>query len=1097
MDISKQITELNKMNLSPDEMNKVDQILRELAKRGNSQAYEQLLSPYYDEIPVSIDRFIDDDDYLGKSTNQGKDVFPYWRNALNEILHGGKSYEEVIFAGCVEADTKIPLMDGTNPTIFEMYNHWMNGKRDYWTYSYDHRLHRIVPGKVSNVYCAGVVKVYEIVFDDGSVTKCSWDHKFLLRNGQYKYARDLVEGDSIMPLNRYINNRGYEVVRNPQKDGTYVDEKTFHLSYDYKKGVSTGAIHHKNFNKLDNRPENLVRIPGRVHYLYHSKHSGEKLTKYNNEHPTELLDRLAKGRATRWCGDNNEEYRREASLRMSSRNKDPEFIKKQLDGRITSGDIERKRLARIKYNKTKAPRVRRILEEYTDDQIISAVRTSYNLDTACNKLGMSHTGLSSCMNRLGLTNDDFLPLPEVTNHMQRRMLNWYNKLYNEHGYLTDELVANSGYYKIPKVTKFVNDKFNGNYERFISVVSNYNHKVVSVRKTDEEMLVYDLTVEEVHNFAMIPATNGNENSCVFCHNAIGLGKSWNACIIGAYLLYRLLCMKNPQSYYGLAANTPIVFAFFNIHKYLSLDVAYGQFQRFLQDSPWFLRHGEIRGVKNREYFPEKNIEFLVGCNEEHAIGKNIFFAMLDEMSFAKHANVDILKSGIMKLYRSVQTRMTSRFMRDGILLAKAVLISSKKSDSDFLDQYAMKQKGKPGVYIVDEPHWVVKPQAYSNKTFRLAVGSKNKKSVCLDDNDPRTDAELINEGYMQILHPPAELRAAFEFDMDAKLRDLAGVSTTVFTKFIAYDKLKRCYSNQFQNAFTNSQPVIGLDDPSQLWDYFDLSRVPDWVKALPGFLHLDIAYSGDGYGMGYIACAGVKTQFKEHIGEQATDPVYIHVFGCSIKAPKGSQVSLEKVRQFIYWLKFTNGFNLRSVSTDGFMSADTRQAMITRGIDAALLSLDKKPDGYLALKNAIYEKRTTIVEDELLEEELIHLERNEMTGKIDHPQSGSKDMADGLAGALWNASLHQDEYSMIPHSIEVILDVNKDDLSIEDATTEELEAQLTNFTRKKEEKPESLAIKDTDDIDTVVGKVVRRPEESQSLTDEQRMLLESMGIVVW
>ena len=50
----------------------------------------------------------------------------------------------------------------------------------------------------------------------------------------------------------------------------------------------------------------------------------------------------------------------------------------------------------------------------------------------------------------------------------------------------------------------------------------------------------------------------------------------------------------------------------------------------------------------------------------------------------------------------------------------------------------------------------------------------------------------------------------------------------------------------------------------------------------------------------------------------------------------------------------------------------------------------------------------------LLVQELVGLERNGNTGKIDHPDggtSGSKDQSDAVCGASWNASQHAEEYA--------------------------------------------------------------------------------------
>ena len=127
-------------------------------------------------------------------------------------------------------------------------------------------------------------------------------------------------------------------------------------------------------------------------------------------------------------------------------------------------------------------------------------------------------------------------------------------------------------------------------------------------------------------------------------------------------------------------------------------------------------------------------------------------------------------------------------------------------------------------------------------------------------------------------------------------------------------------------------------------------------------------------------------------------------------------ISFEKNRQLIYWLK-NQGFNIKGVSTDTFQSFDTGQLLAKKGYNYSTISVDRvdsdricKP--YLALKNAIYEQRLLMYDNKHLTEELIGLERNN-AGKIDHSPAGinSKDTADALCGALYNASLNAEEFA--------------------------------------------------------------------------------------
>lgn len=108
--------------------------------------------------------------------------------------------------------------------------------------------------------------------------------------------------------------------------------------------------------------------------------------------------------------------------------------------------------------------------------------------------------------------------------------------------------------------------------------------------------------------------------------AIGLGKTTIAVTGMTYILYRLLCLKNPQLYYGLQSNSKIIFVFFNISLDLSFGVAYGKIQSMLMESPWFLEHGTVVGrlEKNKEFLPDKGIRFRVGSQEGHALGQDVF-----------------------------------------------------------------------------------------------------------------------------------------------------------------------------------------------------------------------------------------------------------------------------------------------------------------------------------------------------------------------------------------------------------------------------------------------------------------------------------------
>ena len=99
-------------------------------------------------------------------------------------------------------------------------------------------------------------------------------------------------------------------------------------------------------------------------------------------------------------------------------------------------------------------------------------------------------------------------------------------------------------------------------------------------------------------------------------------------------------------------------------------------------------------------------------------------------------------------------------------------------------------------------------------------------------------------------------------------------------------------------------------------------------------------------------------------------------------------------------------------------NCDTGQSLKAKNYNYDVLSVDRvSPDHichpYQYFKSTIYDKRIEMFQDHLLIEEITGLERNSSTGKVDHsPNSiNSKDKSDAVCGAVYNASLHADEYA--------------------------------------------------------------------------------------
>lgn len=88
----------------------------------------------------------------------------------------------------------------------------------------------------------------------------------------------------------------------------------------------------------------------------------------------------------------------------------------------------------------------------------------------------------------------------------------------------------------------------------------------------------------------------------------------------AYVLHKLLCLKNPQKYYGLNKSSIMTINFFNINLQLAETVSFGKFQSLITKSPWFLEHGTLVGKSKPNLVPDKGIKLMFGSNSSHALG---------------------------------------------------------------------------------------------------------------------------------------------------------------------------------------------------------------------------------------------------------------------------------------------------------------------------------------------------------------------------------------------------------------------------------------------------------------------------------------------
>lgn len=193
--------------------------------------------------------------------------------------------------------------------------------------------------------------------------------------------------------------------------------------------------------------------------------------------------------------------------------------------------------------------------------------------------------------------------------------------------------------------------------------------------------------------------------------------------------------------------------------------------------------------------------------------------------------------------------------------------------------------------------------------------------------------------------------------------------------------------------FTRPELIDQIAENSLIVDPFEGEGLKDSFVPLPGVRYVigcDLSLTGDATGIA-----------MGHVDRFENNKPFIHIDLVKPFYPKPNrQIDLEEVRQLIFLLR-NKGFHIGHVYYDQFQSADTIQILQRNGFQASLYSVDRNMEGYLILKSLLYEGRIDFYYHPILVQELKGL-RLVNGKKVDHPEPGSKDLADAVARVCAN-----------------------------------------------------------------------------------------------
>ena len=292
---------------------------------------------------------------------------------------------------------------------------------------------------------------------------------------------------------------------------------------------------------------------------------------------------------------------------------------------------------------------------------------------------------------------------------------------------TDELLFDDGNKYVELYPQFPIDIYKkGNCEKYYQPVKRYISDIEYVDNLECQCIYLD---SEDHLYLT--------NDFIVTHN------SEIAVTIGLYLMHRLMCLKNPHEFLNLKPTEKVCFAFMNITMTLAEEVGISKFQETVKLSPWFMERGHLTGREIKIWNPPEFIDIILGSQASHLVGRPVYFAFFDEISFIKNMDISKQKKIAMDMIDTAIGGMKTRFIHRGKNPTVLVLASSKRTDKSFLEEH-MKKKLRDedeSALIIDEPVWNIKPNdTYSGNKFYVAQGNRFLSSEIIPDDDKNIKA---------------------------------------------------------------------------------------------------------------------------------------------------------------------------------------------------------------------------------------------------------------------------------------------------------------------------------------------------------------------
>jgi hypothetical protein len=459
----------------------------------------------------------------------------------------------------------------------------------------------------------------------------------------------------------------------------------------------------------------------------------------------------------------------------------------------------------------------------------------------------------------------------------------------------------------------------------------------------------------------------------------GSGKDFTSTVACSYIVYKLLCLKDPARYFGKPGGDAIDIINVAINAQQAKNVFFKGFKTKIERSPWFA--GKFYAKAESIEF-DKAITVYSGHSErESHEGLNLILAVLDEISgFAQEigGGNDQGKTAD-NIYKAFRASVDSRFPD----LGKVALLSFPRFPGDFISQRYDS--------VIAEKESISKTHTFIMNPD-LPEGAEGNSLQIDWDEDIITSYKYPGVFALKrptwVVNPTRSIddfKLAFYTDIGDAMQRFACVPTFASDAFFKQrEKVRACMT--IRNPIDSSKR-------------FDETFKPDPNKKY--FVHADLAQKHDKCA---VAIAHVEKWVSVQVMKDYEQVVPMVIVDAVVywEPRVEGPVNLSEVKQWIQNLR-RQGFDIGMVSFDRWQSFDIQNELKSVGMRTETVSVAKKH--YEDMAMLMYEERLAMPAIELLFEELTELKIMK-NNRVDHPRKSSKDLADAVCGAIFGAISH-------------------------------------------------------------------------------------------